>query len=39
MITIHQKMFSIAISAALLLIIIELVRRRKLAEEYSALWI
>jgi hypothetical protein len=32
-------MFSIAISAALLLIIIELVRRRKLAEEYSALWI
>jgi hypothetical protein len=35
----QQKLFAILTSVALLLVIVELVRRRKLAEEYSVLWI
>ena len=35
----HQKIFAIVTSAILLLMIIELVRRRKLRVEYSWLWI
>ncbi|MBN2121335.1 MAG: DUF2304 domain-containing protein [Candidatus Omnitrophica bacterium] len=36
---IRQKIFAIFISIAIFAIIIELVRRRKLREEYSWLWI
>ena len=36
---IRQKVFAIIISITLFLIIIELVRRRKLREEYSWLWL
>jgi hypothetical protein len=35
----RQKLFAIFISLALLMLIIELVRRRKLREEYSWLWL
>jgi hypothetical protein len=35
----RQRIFALTISLGLLLLIIELVRRRKLREEYSALWI
>ncbi|RMF98393.1 MAG: DUF2304 domain-containing protein [Candidatus Schekmanbacteria bacterium] len=34
-----QKIFALSVSIILLIIIIELVRRRKLREEYSVLWI
>ena len=37
--TIHQKIFAIVVSVSLLLIILEMVRRRKIKEEYSWLWI
>jgi len=37
--TIQQKIFALAIGAGLFLVIIELVRRRKLAEEYSFIWL
>ena len=33
------QVFAIAISVALLLVVLELVRRRKLAEDYSIIWI
>ncbi len=36
---VHQKIFSLILSAAILVLIVELVRRRKLREEYSWLWI
>jgi hypothetical protein len=35
---VKQRVFALAISITLLLLIIDLVRRRKLREEYSALW-
>jgi hypothetical protein len=35
----RQRIFALTISLGLLLLIIELVRRRKLREEYSVLWI
>lgn len=34
-----QKMFALSVSIVILIIIVELVRRRKLREEYSVLWI
>jgi hypothetical protein len=34
-----QKLFAIAISCCVLLFIIEMVRRKKLREEYSVLWL
>ncbi len=34
-----QKIFALSVSIIILVIIIELVRRRKLREEYSLLWI
>lgn len=37
--TSHQEIFAIIVSAVLLLFILELVRRRKIKEEYSWLWI
>lgn len=37
--TFQQKLFAIIMSTIVLIVIIELVRRRKLAEEYSVLWI
>jgi hypothetical protein len=37
--TLWQRAFAIATSVATLLVILELVRRRKLREEYSWLWI
>ena len=36
---ITQKIFAVVISLAILIIIVELVRQRKLREEYSWLWI
>jgi hypothetical protein len=36
--SIEQKIFSIIVSVSLLLLILELIRRRKLREEYSVLW-
>jgi len=36
---IRQKIFALLLSIAILVLIIELVRRRKLREEYSWLWI
>jgi len=39
MITARQKTLALVISGALLLLILELVRRRKLREEYSWLWL
>lgn len=35
----HQKIFAISISVLLFIIIIDLVRRRKLREEFSWLWL
>ncbi len=35
----QQKLFAVIIGAGIFLIIIELVRRRRLAEEYSFLWL
>lgn len=37
--TAQQKIFALVIGAGLFLAIIEMVRRRKLAEEYSFLWL
>jgi len=37
--TIQQKIFALAIGVGLFVVIIELVRRRRLAEEYSFLWL
>ena len=37
--TVQQKIFALIIGAGLFLVIIELVRRRKLAEEYSFIWL
>lgn len=37
--TVQQKIFALTIGAGLFLVIIELVRRRKLAEEYSFIWL
>lgn len=37
--TLHQKIFSIIASIFIILIVFELVRRRKLREEYSWLWL
>ncbi len=38
-ITIHQKIFSLLISAGILFFVLDLVRRRKLKEEYSFVWL
>jgi len=35
----HQKVFAIIISVALLLFVLELVRKRKIKEEYSWFWL
>ncbi len=35
----HQKVVAIVVAAAMLLVVLELVRKRKLREEYSILWI
>ncbi len=35
----HQKIFALIISISFLLFILELVRRRKIKEEYSWLWL
>lgn len=35
----QQKIFAISVSVILFLVIIELVRRRRLREEYSVLWL
>jgi hypothetical protein len=35
----HQKIFAILVSLFVLILIVELVRRKKLREEYSVLWI
>ncbi len=37
--TIQQKIFALSIGVSLFFIIIELVRRKRLAEEYSFLWL
>ena len=37
--TIQQKLFALIIGAGVFLIILEMVRRRRLAEEYSFLWL
>ena len=37
--TFHQKIFALLVSIALLLAILEMVRRRKVKEEYSWLWL
>ncbi len=37
--TAQQKVFALIIGAGLFLVIIEMVRRRRLAEEYSFLWL
>lgn len=37
--TIQQKIFALVIGAGLFLLILEMVRRRRLAEEYSFLWL
>jgi len=37
--TLHQKIFAIFISVVFLLFILELVRQRKIKEEYSWLWL
>jgi len=37
--TVQQKIFALIVGAGLFLVIIELVRRRRLAEEYSFLWL
>ena len=39
MITARQKTLALVVSGALLVLILELVRRRKLREEYSWLWL
>jgi hypothetical protein len=36
---VHQRIIAIAISAGLLLLILELVRRRRLMERYALLWL
>jgi hypothetical protein len=35
----HQKIFAIVASILIMMIVVELVRRRKLREEYSWLWL
>ncbi|MEM7199976.1 MAG: DUF2304 domain-containing protein [Planctomycetota bacterium] len=35
----HQKIVAVTLAVATLLVIVELVRRRKLREEFSAIWI
>ncbi|NWF75237.1 MAG: DUF2304 domain-containing protein [Nitrospirae bacterium] len=37
--TLHQKIFALIIGISIFVVIIEMVRRRKLDEEYSFLWI
>lgn len=37
--TLHQKIFALIVSLSFLVFIFELVRRRKIKEEYSWLWI
>ena len=37
--TLHQKIFALIVSISVLLFILDLVRRRKLKEEYSWLWL
>jgi hypothetical protein len=37
--TFHQKLFAIIVSVGLLAVILEMVRRRKIKEEYSWLWL
>lgn len=37
--SVHQKVFAVIASILIVLIVVELVRRRKLQEEYSWLWL
>ena len=37
--TLHQKIFAVFVSLAIFVVIISLVRKRKLREEYSWLWL
>jgi len=37
--TLHQKLFAIIVSVVLLLFVLELVRKRKIKEEYSWFWL
>jgi hypothetical protein len=37
--TIHQRIFALIIGVAIFVIILEMVRRRRLEEEYSFLWL
>ena len=37
--TLHQKIFALFIGIGILAVILEMVRRRKLGEEYSFLWL
>ncbi|MCX5909668.1 MAG: DUF2304 domain-containing protein [Deltaproteobacteria bacterium] len=37
--SVHQKIFAIIASILIVLVVVELVRRRKLQEEYSWLWL
>lgn len=37
--SLHQKIFAISVSIVLFIVIIDLVRRRKLREEFSWLWL
>jgi len=37
--TLHQKIFALVIGIGMLAVILEMVRRRRLGEEYSFLWL
>ena len=37
--TLHQKIFALCLGIGMFVVIVEMVRRRRLAEEYSFLWL
>jgi len=37
--TLHQKIFALVLGIGMLVVILEMVRRRRLGEEYSFLWL
>ncbi len=39
MMTFHQKFFALFVSLTILVLIVEMIRRRKIKEEYSWLWL
>jgi hypothetical protein len=39
MMTLHQKIFAVTMSLLVLLFVVELVRRRRLREDYASLWL